>query len=52
VWDGATLQPSTHDYLHGAPSLHGAAIMGIVSDFGNQLITRDSTINPTIMETN
>jgi hypothetical protein len=51
AWDGAPLQPSTRDYLHGAPSLHGTAIIGIFSDYGKQLITHDSTINPTIKET-
>jgi hypothetical protein len=50
AWDGAALQPSTCDYLHGHPSLHGFDIMGIFSDFENQLITCDSAINP--MKTN
>jgi hypothetical protein len=38
---------------HDVPlSLHGAAKMSNFSGFGNQLITRDSAINPTIIETN
>jgi hypothetical protein len=51
TWDGVTLRPSACDYLNGTP-LHGAAIIGMFSNFGKQLIMCDSAINPMIMETN
>jgi hypothetical protein len=51
VVGGMALQPSARDYLHGAPSLHGAAIMAFF-DFGKQLIMHNSAISLTIMESN